>query len=75
MNRLALLFFLTLGMAHFGWSVEDVRVTEVRQGLVTMESTEGVYQIEQHEAWEVGDEGKAIVRDGKIIEVRYERSK
>lgn len=71
MNRLALLFFLTLGMAHFGWSVEDVKVVDTHSGLVTMESTEGVYQIEQHEAWEVGDEGKAIVRDGKIIEVRW----
>ena len=75
MNRLALLFFLTLGMAHFGWSVEKVEVVDVHSGLVTMESPEGVYQIEQHEAWEVGDEGKAIVRDGRIIEVRYERSK
>ena len=71
----ALLAFLTLGMRPFGWSVEDVRVTEVRQGLVTMESEDSVYQIEQHEAWKVGDEGKAIVRDGKIVEVRYERSK
>ena len=75
MNRLALLFFLTLGMAHFGWSIEDVKVVDTHSGLVTMESTEGVYQIEQHEAWEVGDEGKAIVRDGKMVEVRYERSK
>lgn len=71
MNKLALLFFLTLGMAHFGWSVEKVKVVDTHSGLVTMESTEGVYQIEQHEAWEVGDEGKAIVRDGKIIEVRW----
>ena len=71
MNRLALLFFLTLGMAHFGWSVEDVKVVDTHSGLVTMESTEGVYQIEQHEAWEVGDQAEAIVRDGKIIEVRW----
>lgn len=71
MNRLALLFFLTLGMAHFGWSVEDVKVVDTHSGLVTMESSDGVYQIEQHEAWEVGDEGKAIVRNGKIIEVRW----
>lgn len=75
MNRLALLFFLTLGMAHFGWSIEKVKVVDTHSGLVTMESPNGVYQIEQHEAWKVGDEGKAIVRDGKIIEVRYERSK
>ena len=71
MTRLALLFFLTLGMAHFGWSVEKVKVVDTHSGLVTMESTEGVYQIEQHEAWEVGDQAEAIVRDGKIIEVRW----
>lgn len=71
MNRLALLFFLTLGMAHFGWRVEKVEVVDVHSGLVTMESTEGVYQIEQHEAWKVGDQAEAIVRDGKIIEVRW----
>lgn len=71
----ALLAFLALGMRPFGWSVEPLKVTEVRQGLVTMVGADAVYQIEQHEAWEVGDEGKAIVRDGRIIEVRYERSK
>ena len=48
MNRLALLFFLTLGMAHFGWSIEKVEVVDVHSGLVTMESTDIVYQIEKH---------------------------
>ena len=71
MNRLALLFFLTLGMAHFGWSIEKVEVVDVHSGLVTMESEDSVYQIEQHEAWKVGDQAEAIVRDGKIIEVRW----
>lgn len=67
----ALLAFLTLGMRPFGWSVEDVRVTEVRQGLVTMVGEDSVYQIEAAEAWQVGDRAEAIVRDGKIIEVRW----
>lgn len=67
----ALLAFLTLGMRPFGWSVEDVRVTEVRHGLVTMVGEDSVYQIEAAEAWRVGDRAEAIVRDGKIVEVRW----
>lgn len=67
----ALLAFLTLGMRPFGWSVEDVRVTEVRQGLVTMVGEDSVYQIEAAESWRVGDRAEAIVRDGKIVEVRF----
>lgn len=67
----ALLAFLTLGMRPFGWSVEDVRVTEVRQGLVTMVGADAVYQIEAAEAWRVGDRAEAIVRDGRIVEVRW----
>lgn len=67
----ALLAFLTLGMRPFGWSVEDVRVTEVRQGLVTMVGDDAVYQITEDESWQVGDRAEAIVRDGKIVEVRF----
>ena len=67
----ALLAFLTLGMRPFGWSVEDVRVTEVRQGLVTMVGDDADYQIEAAEAWQVGDRAEAIVRDGRIAEVRW----
>lgn len=67
----ALLAFLTLGMRPFGWSVEDVKVVDTHSGLVTMESPNGVYQIEQHEAWRVGDRAEAIVRDGRIVEVRF----
>lgn len=71
MNKLALLFFLTLGMAHFGWSVEPLKVTEVRQGLVTMVGADAVYQITEDESWRVGDRAETIVRDGKIVEVRF----
>lgn len=69
----ALLAFLTLGMRPFGWSVEDVRVTEVRQGLVTMVGADGVYQITEDESWRVGDRAEAIVREGRIVEVRWVR--
>lgn len=67
----ALLAFLTLGMRPFGWSVEEVRITEVRQGLVTMVGADAVYQITEDESWRVGDRAEAIVRDGKIVEVRF----
>lgn len=67
----ALLAFLTLGMRPFGWSVEDVRVTEVRQGLVTMVGDDAVYQITEDESWRVGDRAEAIVREGRIVEVRW----
>lgn len=67
----ALLFFLTIGMRPFGWSVEDVRVTEVRHGLVTMVGKGSVYQIAEDEAWRVGDRAEAIVREGRIVEVRW----
>ena len=69
----ALLAFLTLGMRPFGWSVEPLKVTEVRQGLVTMVGEDAVYQITEDESWRVGDRAEAIVRDGKIIEVRWVR--
>ena len=67
----ALLAFLTLGMRPFGWSVESLKVTEVRQGLVTMVGEDAVYQITEDESWRVGDRAEAIVRDGKIVEVRW----
>ena len=67
----ALLAFLTLGMRPFGWSVEPLKVTEVRQGLVTMVGEDAVYQITEDEAWRVGDRAEAIVREGRIVEVRW----
>lgn len=67
----ALLAFLTLGMRPFGWSVEPLKVTEVRQGLVTMVGEDSVYQITEDEAWRVGDRAEAIVRNGRIVEVRW----
>ena len=69
----ALLFFLTIGMRPIGWSVEPLKVTEVRHGLVTMVGKDSVYQITEDEAWRVGDRAEAIVRDGRIVEVRFVR--
>lgn len=67
MRYYALLFFLTLGMACMGYKVETLTVTRVEKGIVTM----GDYTIPEHEAWRVGDRAEAIVRDGKIVEVRF----
>lgn len=56
----ALLAFLTLGMRPFGWSVEDVRVTEVRQGLVTMVGADTVYQSPRTSRGESATEPKPL---------------
>ena len=69
MRYYALLFFLTLGMTCMGYKVETLTVTRVENGIVTM----GDYTIPEHEAWRVGDEAEAIIRNGEIIEVRYLR--
>ena len=72
MTRWALLLFLTLGM-HGIYTADTAVVTEVRSGLVTMETADRVYQIDEHEAWRVGDRAEVIVgRDG-IVEARYVR--
>ena len=70
MKHWALLLFLTLGM-HGIYTAEEARVVDVQHGLVTMECERGVYQIEEHEAWRVGDRAEAIVRNGRIVEVRW----
>ena len=67
----ALLAFLAIGMRPFGWSVEPLMVTEVRHGLVTMVGADAVYQITEDESWRVGDRAEAIVREGRIVEVRW----
>lgn len=40
-------------------------------GLVTMVGKDAVYQITEDESWRVGDRAEAIVRDGRIVEVRW----
>ncbi len=59
----ALLVFLTLG-THGICRVETAKVTEVRNGVVTMETGERVYQIEEHEPWRVGDRAEIVVGEG-----------
>lgn len=72
MSRWALLIFLTLGM-HGIYTAEEAVVTEVRSGLVTMECESGVYQIEEHEAWRIGDRAEVVVGKSGIMEARYRR--
>ena len=72
MTRWALLLFLTLGM-HGMYTADTAVVTEVRSGLVTMECESGVYQIDEHEAWRVGDRAEVIVGRNGIIEARWKR--
>lgn len=72
MSRWALLLFLTLGM-HGIYTAEEAVVTEVRSGLVTMETRDRVYQIEEHEAWRVGDRAEVILGKSGIVEARYRR--
>lgn len=67
----SLLFFMTLGMTQFGYSVEPLTVTEVRSEYVTMHGEDCVFQIDNEQDWREGDKAEAIVRDGKLIEVRY----
>lgn len=69
MKYYALLFFLTLGMTCMGYKVETMTVTRVENGIVKM----GDYTIPEAEAWRVGDEAEAIIREGEIIEVRFVR--
>lgn len=70
MTRWLLLVFLTLGM-HGMYTAEEAVVTEVRSGLVTMECDRGVYQIEEHEAWRVGDRAEVVVGRSGIVGERY----
>lgn len=72
MRYFTLLLFLTLGM-HGMYTADTAVVTEVRNGLVTMECESGVYQIEEHEAWRVGDRAEVIVGRNGIIEARWKR--
>lgn len=70
MTRWALLIFLTLGM-HGIYAAEEAVVTDVRHGIVTMECDRGVYQIEEHEAWRVGDRAEVVVGKSGIVGERY----
>lgn len=54
-----------------GFRVEQCQVTDVSKGIVTLTGSDGDYWIPEDEAWRVGNKAIALVRKGKIIEVRY----
>lgn len=67
----AILAIVTTMLRPIGYRIEPVTVTDVSNGIVTMTGTDGDYWIQEDEAWQVGDRGVALVRQGKIVEVRY----
>lgn len=66
----ALLFFLTIGMKPFGYTIEPLRVKDIQSCMVTLVG-ESEYKVWSDEAWRVGDRAEAIVKGGEIIEIRY----
>lgn len=71
MKNFILLWFLTLGMV--GYTATEATVTKVDNGIVTMVTDEGIYMIEEAEAWRVGDKAEVIIREGEIIMERWRR--
>ena len=71
MKHFILLWFLTLGMV--GYTATEATVTKVERGVVTMQTEEGIYMIEEAEAWRVGDKAEVIIREGEIILERWKR--
>lgn len=67
----AILAIVTAMLRPIGYRIEPVKVTDVTRGVVTMTGLDGDYWIPEDEAWQVGDRGLALVRQGKIVEVRY----
>lgn len=57
----------------------DLVVTDVCRGTVTLTDGERIWQIEEHEAWRIGDNARAIVltrgtedpTDDKIAHIEY----
>lgn len=71
MKHFILLWFLTLGMV--GYTATEATVTKVERGIVAMRTEEGIYTIEEAEAWRVGDKAEVIIREGEIILERWKR--
>lgn len=67
----ALLFFLTMGMSHYGYTIEPLWVVEAHDDRAILQGEGCVFQVDNEESWRVGDRAEAIVRDGKIVEVRW----
>lgn len=73
MKYFMLLFFLTLGMGKFGYTLEPVIVTEANNNLVTFHGNECVFQKDNEENWRKGDRAQALIKDGELMEVRWIR--
>lgn len=69
----ALLFFLTMGMTHYGYTIEPLWVAEAHTDRAILQGDDCVFQVDNEQSWRVGDRAEAIVRDGKLIEVRLVR--
>ncbi len=79
MTRWAILIFMALSLRGMFY-MEDLIVTHVEHGIVTMESKAGdEYTIEEAEAWRPGDHAEGFMwangtrdkSDDVIMEVRY----
>ena len=66
-----ILAIVTAMLKPIGYRIEPCEVTAVERGVVTMTGLDGDYWIAEDEAWQVGDRALALVRRGKIVEVRY----
>lgn len=67
----ALITIVAAILRPIGCHIEPVAVTEVTHGVVTMAGLDGDYWIPEDESWQKGDRALALVRHGKIVEVRY----
>lgn len=69
----ALLFFLTMGMSHYGYTIEPLWVVEAHDDRAILQGDDCVFELDNEQSWRVGDRAEAIVREGKIVEVRWKR--
>ena len=69
----SLLFFLTLGMAPFGYRIEPLTVVEAHDDRTILQGEDCVFQVDNEQSWRIGDRAEAIVRDGRLLEVRWVR--
>jgi len=67
----ALLFFLTLGMTHYDYSIEPLTVVEAHTDRAILQGDGCVFETDNEANWRVGDRAEAIVMDGRLVEVRY----
>ena len=72
-NWFLCLFFLTIGMAPFGYRIEQLQVVEAHDDRAILQGDGCVFELDNEQSWRVGDRAEAIVREGKLIEVRWVR--